>query len=403
MASMLLQKKKTPASCAGSENGTGNGDSRHLNPGGHNGHGNKESNEGLQASEQKKERASVKSKSVGATWAEVVSHALGITRNESFQVDAARIPEHTRKLLAAELRTKTINIKDLEHIIGDDGHELGRQALKFIAAFRKEVSAGVKEIAQSRNLSGEEEKLLFFGFNYYRLTTKQEIDKLPDDSTPSTAHLNRIRAALAGSNAIESFLAEKNIGLVFQAAKAKNIVQSAGDDAISEGMAAVLRAIDGFEASRGWKFSTYAMGAILRAYSRAYNMAMRNRPSNFSDADGGAAFIETTDNDGRNHREREHFAGDEDYILKRVKTALETLNDREREMLLARTLDESERMHVSFGNRSLAGQGDPLTLGQVGEIFDLTRERVRQIQNRAILKLRKELQDLVDQGLLDLD
>jgi len=59
----------------------------------------------------------------------------------------------------------------------------------------------------------------------------------------------------------------------------------------------------------------------------------------------------------------------------RVETerALEGLSERERQVI-----------KMFFG---IAGEG-PLSLEQIGEILDLTRERVRQIKEKAIKKLR---------------
>ena len=49
-------------------------------------------------------------------------------------------------------------------------------------------------------------------------------------------------------------------------------------------------------------------------------------------------------------------------------------------------LDDRERrvIELRFG----LDRGEPRTLEQVGELFDLTRERIRQIESRAFAKLR---------------
>ena len=51
-------------------------------------------------------------------------------------------------------------------------------------------------------------------------------------------------------------------------------------------------------------------------------------------------------------------------------------------------LDEREQLIV----RSYFGLGnrDPMTLEQIGQILDLTRERVRQLRDRALQKVRSE-------------
>jgi RNA polymerase primary sigma factor len=70
---------------------------------------------------------------------------------------------------------------------------------------------------------------------------------------------------------------------------------------------------------------------------------------------------------------------DEDLILESFRTevgrSLETLSNRERETLI-----------LFFG----IGQAAALSLSEIGEKFDLTRERVRQIKEKALRRLRKD-------------
>lgn len=76
----------------------------------------------------------------------------------------------------------------------------------------------------------------------------------------------------------------------------------------------------------------------------------------------------------------ENAATDEqhDDYVRRVRKALSTLNDREREIVRRRLLSE-----------------DPSSLAMLGESFGVSRERVRQIQERAQKKLRTALMDQV--------
>jgi RNA polymerase sigma factor (sigma-70 family) len=62
-------------------------------------------------------------------------------------------------------------------------------------------------------------------------------------------------------------------------------------------------------------------------------------------------------------------------------------------------LDEREReiLRLRFG---LDGKGEPRTLEEVGEHFNLTRERIRQIEARAMSKLRHPSSDTGARDLL---
>jgi len=63
-----------------------------------------------------------------------------------------------------------------------------------------------------------------------------------------------------------------------------------------------------------------------------------------------------------------------DEFVDDVKELMASLSEREKEIL---------RMHFGFG-------GDTYTLQQIGEKFNLTRERIRQIESRTIEKLRRK-------------
>jgi RNA polymerase primary sigma factor len=72
--------------------------------------------------------------------------------------------------------------------------------------------------------------------------------------------------------------------------------------------------------------------------------------------------------------------------LAQIDAALDALEERERMILQLR-----------FG---LRGE-EPMTLEEIGEYFDLTRERIRQMQNRALAKLRHPSRAHGLAGLLD--
>jgi RNA polymerase primary sigma factor len=76
----------------------------------------------------------------------------------------------------------------------------------------------------------------------------------------------------------------------------------------------------------------------------------------------------------------------------RVRTPYDEINDRQLKLEIEKhlgELDERERTILTyrFGLRGASVE----TLETVGERFDITRERVRQIQNAAVVKLRERL------------
>ncbi|MBK9120394.1 MAG: sigma-70 family RNA polymerase sigma factor [Phycisphaerales bacterium] len=147
---------------------------------------------------------------------------------------------------------------------------------------------------------------------------------------------------------------------------------------ISDGNLALLSCVDKFDCSRGHKFSTYAGRAIFASFSRA----IKNRTRH-------CAHYQTSRERTIHHRlcmdPREDFLENED---------LQNL----RRVLLENTADLSavERCvldaRFSLNVYGTADPEEPRTLREVGRVLGVSKERVRQIQNRAIGKLRTMLE-----------
>ena len=60
-------------------------------------------------------------------------------------------------------------------------------------------------------------------------------------------------------------------------------------------------------------------------------------------------------------------------------------------------------IHHRFGIGKERAKADPLTLEQVGQIIGVTKERVRQIQNKALEKIRYHLEDIQSEENRDAD
>jgi RNA polymerase primary sigma factor len=138
---------------------------------------------------------------------------------------------------------------------------------------------------------------------------------------------------------------------------------------------ALLRAVDKFSVDRGFKFSTYACRAILKAFSRTAQKASRYRsrfPVEFEPE------LEKSD-----WADRKRDIVEEDCIdeLKQiVERNLADLSDTEQTVI---------RRRFNWQDH----EDNPLTLEEVGKIIGVTKERVRQIQNKALLKIRQVMED----------
>ena len=224
-------------------------------------------------------------------------------------------------------------------------------------------------------LSAAQERVLFLQYNYARHRVRNlQMEIGPNEPTEEDARelLRWYRVATRYREQI----AETNLALVLAMAKRTRMSEVDFADLVSEGNMALLRSVDKFDCGRGFKFSTYACRAILKAFSRQGMKLSKYRqrfPTDFDPAMEKSNHLEVT------RRDRELDAAAE------VKLIVET-NEAE--------LTGVERT-VIYHRFGLAGEkgAAPLTLEQVGQIIGVTKERVRQIQNKALEKIRLAVEE----------
>ena len=226
-------------------------------------------------------------------------------------------------------------------------------------------------------LSTEQECTLFLRYNYARMRVRQFQDEFA--GRPLTAKATRLLLAWA-HRALDarSTISRMNLPLVMAMAKRTRLASIDYSELISEGNMALLRSVDKFDCGRGFKFSTYACRAILKSFSRVAMRVSRHRgrfPIEFDPAIERSDYLE---------RKREAIVTDCVDDLKEILLRnLADLSDVERTVI-------RERFALSSTDRESAS---PKTLEQVGVIIGVTKERVRQIQNKALKKIRATLEE----------
>src|SRR5215216_1246777 len=125
-------------------------------------------------------------------------------------------------------------------------------------------------------MKGPEEKLMFLRFNFAKrklaaLQKKAKREGLTRELAEEIVEWHR------RFEHFREYLVRTNLALVLAMAKRTRLGQVDFAEVVSEGNMALLRAVDKFNVDRGFKFSTYACRAILKAFSRASLKASRHR------------------------------------------------------------------------------------------------------------------------------
>ncbi len=216
-------------------------------------------------------------------------------------------------------------------------------------------------------LTHEEEVHLFRKMNYLKFKASGLRDAL-DVNRPKSCLMDQIEDLYDESVAVQNQIIRANLRLVVGIAK--RYVGPAEDffELVSDGNMSLIRAVQKFDVSRGNRFSTYATWAIMKNFARTISDVLRQRGrfcTNHAETFGGA------EDDRTDQYEQ---ASAQIQRESQVEGILERLDERERQIVTSR-----------FG---LARGQEPLTLKQVGAAIGVTKERVRQIQCRAMSKLR---------------
>ena len=224
----------------------------------------------------------------------------------------------------------------------------------------------------SHLLSREEEKDLFLRMNYARYRLGTEAEQARKKKVPISTARKILQLDRQESRARKQ-LVESNMPLVLSMAKKMRINGVDFGDVVCEGNMALLRAVDGFDCSRGFKFSTYACRAILKSFARLASKNNRYRmrfPTEFDP--------EREKSDWSDTQRRE----DAEYCTEELVKILRTNSAYLSEVELA----------VVKGRFAFGKDAKRKTLMEMGEVLGLTKERVRQIQKKTVQKLREALE-----------
>ena len=226
-------------------------------------------------------------------------------------------------------------------------------------------------------LTPEGERALFRKFNYL----KHKADLLRqwiDPENVNAQELDRVEDLLEQARKLKGQITQANLRLVVSIAKRHATPLRDFFEIVSDGNVSLMRAVEKFDYSRGFKFSTYASWAIIKNYARTI-------PEHKQHLDryqtGRDELLEHVSGPVLDEHESDYLPT----VHSTLDRMLGTLDQRERDILRQR-----------FG---LDEHREPRTLQQVGKHFGVSKERIRQLEARAMSKLRGEFADQVERLL----
>ena len=215
-------------------------------------------------------------------------------------------------------------------------------------------------------LSREREGELFRKYNYlkYRMAMLQE--RLREEGYRAEL-IDRFEEFRQGAAQVQRILIRCNLRLVVSVAKRHIGPLARLMDLVSEGNMCLMRAVECFDYQREARFATYGTWALTKRFARVV-------PE-------------------ENYRMRTFVTGREE-LFTRVGDERENATERVEEVAHLRSLLARATRHLTEREREIVESHygtngrTPRTLEEIGQVLGLTRERIRQIEVRALGKLR---------------
>ncbi|OQA01736.1 MAG: RNA polymerase sigma factor SigA [Planctomycetes bacterium ADurb.Bin412] len=239
----------------------------------------------------------------------------------------------------------------------------------------QDLDAYVSDIQNTSLLNHRQEMFLFRKYNYLKYCAARLQGKI-DPQYPQALLLRQLQSFLQQARQIKDLLIRSNLRLVVAVARKHTRHEEEMLDLISEGNMVLMNAVEKFDFSRGFKFSTYATWAIVKRLASHYQA----KKAKFVEQTADEAWIEVA----------------QDLRVEPGKAAALESARRSLDEVIEEELEERERIIVRehyglIDYKPELGRRKSKSLSQIADLVGLSKERIRQIELAALQKLRKAL------------